>query len=552
MRSSTSRHSGGISKKRNANSSSSSSSRCYLTTCPTVNTMPATAALSLPKQQQKVLLRRLLFWGTLLGLALLVQSSSSTSSSSSTTTSSASSTSSASTRSLPRSHNGRTTSVNSSSSSSRSSSSSSSSQQQQQQQQQSSSSSSQYPPWNPSHKIRRDGFLQDLYRRIPGEWEKEIRLNTIHRLVAHDTSSSSSSSSSSRYNVNKNDHTDTSSNDSNGFWCQIRQVPGDGNCLFHSISLCLHHSTNNGSHWNLSGSNNNNNNKKSSSSSSSSSTSNGDDHSHGSSFGLQDLYAHSQKLRHDAVACLRQGHRRLVLQGPERLACRELVHAAASQYGLSSAEYCDAMAQDSVWGGGPEIVALCNLLQRPIHVYELAVMEEQQDEAYRHRKKRKSSSTNAILASSTSSSATIYDDDGDDSSLLQSLQRPSSQQPQQQCSFVLRRMACFGSPRFDRRQPLHILSADSRFPDLEPGQHLAAGNHFLAVFPIVDRGNKMERRRRRRKRIRGGGIKKNHPNNDDDDDDHVLDNDDENEDLDSCHNARGGLWSWLNLWRRLL
>lgn len=30
------------------------------------------------------------------------------------------------------------------------------------------------------------------------------------------------------------------------------------------------------------------------------------------------------------------------------------------------------MRQASVWGGGPEIVALSNALCRPIHVYELA------------------------------------------------------------------------------------------------------------------------------------------------------------------------------------
>ena len=76
--------------------------------------------------------------------------------------------------------------------------------------------------------------------------------------------------------------------------------------------------------------------------------------------------------------------------------------------------------------GGPEIVALCNALRRPIHVYEL----------HSHRKQ-----------------------------------------------FMLRRMACFGSPKFDRREPLHILSADSRFPDVSPGKQIDSGNHFLAVFP---------------------------------------------------------------------
>jgi hypothetical protein len=50
--------------------------------------------------------------------------------------------------------------------------------------------------------------------------------------------------------------------------------------------------------------------------------------------------------------------------------------------------------------------------------------------------------------------------------------------------FALRRMACFGSPKFDRREPLHILSADSRFPDVDAHRIRRVGNHFLALFPV--------------------------------------------------------------------
>lgn len=50
--------------------------------------------------------------------------------------------------------------------------------------------------------------------------------------------------------------------------------------------------------------------------------------------------------------------------------------------------------------------------------------------------------------------------------------------------FALRRMACFGSPKFDRRDPLHILSADSRFPDVDAHRIRRVGNHFLALFPV--------------------------------------------------------------------
>jgi hypothetical protein len=153
---------------------------------------------------------------------------------------------------------------------------------------------------------------------------------------------------------------------------------------------------------------------------------------------LQWLYQNSATLREQAVDCLEQKRKLLFLQGHEYLRSKDLVEAAASQYGISGTEYCQLMRQDSYWGGGPEIVALCNVLQRPIHVYELYVKNKQ---------------------------------------------------------FVLRRMACFGSPKFDRNRALHILSADSRFPDLAPGKQLASGNHFLAMFPVE---------KQKKQRLRGG------------------------------------------------
>ena len=79
--------------------------------------------------------------------------------------------------------------------------------------------------------------------------------------------------------------------------------------------------------------------------------------------------------------------------------------------------------------------------------------------------------------------------------------------------FRLRRMACFGSPKFDRQPALHILSADSRFPDISPGQQLASGNHFLALIPesvmcSIERdkaGTKQKRSMKKGASIRGGG-----------------------------------------------
>lgn len=238
-----------------------------------------------------------------------------------------------------------------------------------------------FPPWNPSPNIDENGFILHQYQRIRGEWEKEVKLKKRHQTEVQAP-------------------------------CTIRQVPGDGNCLFHSISTCYAHAIN-GTHLDLK-----------------------------TSESLHWLYQNSARLREQAVDCLEQQRKLLFLQGHEYLKAQDLVEAAASQYGISGSEYCRLMRQDSYWGGGPEIVALCNVLQRPIHVYELFVNDNR---------------------------------------------------------FVLRRMACFGSPKFDRHKALHILSADSRFPDLAPGKQLASGNHFLALFPE-------SRKKVKKQRLRGGEV----------------------------------------------
>lgn len=277
-----------------------------------------------------------------------------------------------------------------------------------------------FPPWNASPQIDPDGFLKQLYARVPGEWEPEVRLRTSHTIDQR---------------------------------AKIRQVPGDGNCLFHSISFCLRHAIN-GTHWSV------------------------DD--------LDELYQFSHELRLRAVQHL-SSSRRLFLQGRESLRARELVQAAAQQYQLTADEYCACMLQDSVWAGGPELVSLCNLLQRPIHVYELAVA---------------SSSSSTSGGGGTTSPASAVG---------------SSSSSGDEC-FVLRRMACFGSPKFDHKHPLHILSADSRFPDIQPGHQLGAGNHFLAVFPQRDPPPLHNRHKNRK--LRGGG-RGGRGNNDDFDTDYM-------------------------------
>jgi OTU-like cysteine protease len=306
-----------------------------------------------------------------------------------------------------------------------------------------------FPPWNPSPQIDANGFLIPKYRRIPGEWERESwrrrRKQTQHVLSTSPPAI-------------------------------IRQVPGDGNCLFHSISTCYAYAVN-GTHIDLRNANT-----------------------------MQWLYHHSRKLRQLAVDCLEgklhhsNNSRLLFLQGHEYLKCHELVDAAASQYGISGQEYCELMRQDSYWGGGPEIVALCNVLQRPIHVYELYVPKEKkkvQPSKYLFGRKQLKSET---TSSGGSISAHSRSDDNKESTTASP-------------DFVLRRMACFGSPKFDKNSPLHILSADSRFPDILPGKQLPSGNHFLAIFP----NEIAESKTNSKQWIRGGRIFDEEEDEEDDD-----------------------------------
>lgn len=239
--------------------------------------------------------------------------------------------------------------------------------------------------WSPSPNIDEKGFLKLSYDRIPGEWEADYK-------------------KLSRYSTDMP--------------CKVRQVPGDGSCLFHALSIGLCRAIN-GTDWDLQ-----------------------------CPTAIRALHEHSAELRRRAVACLLEWNNNkkppkhlLYLQAHEKLSLHELVHAASSQYDLTPAQYCQQMAQPGVWGGGPELVVLANVLQRPIHVYELV----------------------------------------DDKK-----------------KFVLRRMACFGSPAFDRKTALHVLSADSRFPDIAPGQQHSQGNHFLAVFPLSNN--------KRRRLVRGGEL----------------------------------------------
>jgi len=382
------------------------------------------------------------------------------------------------------------------------------------------------PPWNKSPRIDRDGFLIQKYDRIPGEWEHEANIG--------------------------------------GKYCNlkekvvIRQVPGDGNCLFHSITVALALVTNS-THIDMVGSKTKEylscdgkvvlpnkrekENKeqirhrfmqrKAFSSRYNSkhvkheNISKRQDENHDKFESCHDdlhhLYKHSRYLREKAVEMLSTNPRRLLfLQGNEYLRAKDLVSAAAAQYDLTGEKYCELMRKESYWGGGPEIVALCNYLRRPIHVYELShdCEEDENDEkliaAAALGQEDKDSDDNDPTQRTRSSrrlserstddemSETNNEDDDDNKKKL----------PFTQSEFKLRRMACFGSPKYDKNGPLLILSADSRFPDVPPGKQMMCGNHFMVMFPedlineIRERERRERKRMKRRKKsadFRGGG-----------------------------------------------
>jgi hypothetical protein len=335
---------------------------------------------------------------------------------------------------------------------------------------------SHFPPWNPSPQIDANGFLISKYRLIPGEWERDGKQKRRRRRPP----SSSSTTSTTKHNPKELLSTTPTAT--------IRQVPGDGNCLFHSISTCYAHVVN-GTHIDLRNPSN-----------------------------LQWLYQQSARFRQLAVDCLEgefhkddPNRQYLFLHGQDYLTCRDLVEAAAAPYGISGKEYCHLMRQNSYWGGGPEIVALCNVLQRPIHVYELHVPQRKKKTPTPHTTSSKPSKLAFLFPTKRKQqheqpqqrkNSKEFTSTGSDSKVNNAGPATSSASSLDDSPsfFVLRRMACFGSPKFDKQTPLHILSVDSRFPDISPGKQLASGNHFMALFPH----DNCDIASKKKTRIRGG------------------------------------------------
>lgn len=82
---------------------------------------------------------------------------------------------------------------------------------------------------------------------------------------------------------------------------------------------------------------------------------------------------YSSVLRDLAVTTLANGietNAQMVLLQNETISASSLVNEAAVQFGMSAVEYLSEMKRENVWGGGPEIVAISNSLNRQIVLLE--------------------------------------------------------------------------------------------------------------------------------------------------------------------------------------
>lgn len=116
----------------------------------------------------------------------------------------------------------------------------------------------------------------------------------------------------------------------------VRQVPGDGGCLFHAISACLSF-VQTRTHCEF-------------------------------DWRMRKL---SQVLRHLAVDILQSPNVALAIENGEITEATSLLKTISDVYNIEPEEYCKQILDPRTWGGGPEIVALSNHFKCPIHVYQL-------------------------------------------------------------------------------------------------------------------------------------------------------------------------------------
>lgn len=115
----------------------------------------------------------------------------------------------------------------------------------------------------------------------------------------------------------------------------IRQVPGDGGCLFHAIASWI-------SYIKL--------------------------HLH-PKFDWK-MRSISNKLRRIAITTL-TSNQTLHIENDDIIDGYTLLDVVCKQYNMSQGDYCRIMLDPKTWGGGPEIIAISNHMKCPIYIYQL-------------------------------------------------------------------------------------------------------------------------------------------------------------------------------------
>ena len=137
----------------------------------------------------------------------------------------------------------------------------------------------------------------------------------------------------------------------------VRQVPGDGGCLFHALTVSLMY-----------------------------------DKTKSHRLFDDDMRKMSERLRKLAVLLLKRENVTLFIENGESTTSSDLLRIVSDHYNMTPEAYCDQMLLPTSWGGGPEIVSLSNHLQRPVHVFELSPLELEEGADLRCAAKRANSS----------------------------------------------------------------------------------------------------------------------------------------------------------------
>lgn len=182
----------------------------------------------------------------------------------------------------------------------------------------------------------------------------------------------------------------------------IRQVPGDGGCLFHALAACLSYEVTD-KHFDFD----------------------------------SKLRCLSSDLRKLSISVLNSSFCLLIENGV-LIQAHDLLQSVSDHYNLTKDEYLKKMSHPKAWGGGPEIAAISNILQVPIHVYQLEVVRNRFHIPFWNSRRK----------------------------------------------FRLKSQVEIGSPLLDNHcEPFRILCCDGSFPDVKPGKQKEIGDHFLAMFP---------------------------------------------------------------------